>query len=338
MNEFEKDDLYQHLYVLKDMGKVRFVRGTMYVLSKDMIPVAYSATKGIFTTLSKRYAEVHGIGKKEYNKISKKILEILSGRSMTVREINEAMEGSSKISPMINLMCDSGLLIRSTPKAGWRSNLHTYQPMEEYFPGLDLFSKEEDEARREVVERYLSAFGPVSTVDISWWTGFTKTETRSILEELEEDITQISISGMDDRFYLLSSDERSLKATRGGGRPQVTLLPGLDPYLMGYKDRNRYLDKRYNDYVFDRSGNGAASIMVDGNVAGVWDFEEKPKPLVKIYLFKKVIKDVKSEIRNRAQEIGRFIADGEVKVKECKKMKPLSKRTAGGFMSPLKDC
>ncbi len=338
MNNFEREDLNQFLYTLRDLGKIRFVRGTMYVLTKEMIPIAFSATKGIFSSLSERYAQYHGINKREYNRLSKKVLNLLSGQSMTVTEIKEALGDPSKISPMINLMCDSGLLIRSTPRAGWKSNLHTYQPMDEYFPGIDLYSYDEDEARRAIVKRYIATFGPVSTIDISWWTGFTKTETRGILEELEDEILQISISGVDDRNYLLESDERSLKSTRGGSRPLVTLLPQLDPYIMGYKDRERYLDKKYNDYIFDRSGNGVATIMVDGNIVGVWDFEEKPKALVKFYLFKKVLKDSKSEIRKKAQEIGTFIAESDVKVKECKRMKPLSKRTAGGFMSPLKGC
>ncbi len=209
--------------------------------------------------------------------------------------------------------------------------------MDEYFPGLDLYSYDEEEARREVVKRYLAAFGPVSTVDISWWTGFTKTEIRGILEELDDDVTSILITGEDNRYFILNSDEKSLRTTRRGKKPIVNLLPFLDPYVMGYKDRKRYLDKKYNDYIFDRSGNAAASIMMDGDIVGVWDFEDKPKAMVKIYLFKKVIKDVKSEIRKKAQEIGSFIADSDVKVKECKSMKPLPKRTAGGFMSPLKD-
>jgi hypothetical protein len=337
-NNFEKEDLNQHLYTLKNLGKIRFVRGTTYVLTKEMIPIAYSATKGIFSTLSERYAEYHGINRKEYNKISKKVLELLQGKSMSASEIKDNLGNTSKISPVINLMCDSGLIIRSTPRSGWKSNLHTYQPLDEYFPGLDLFSIKENEARREVVKRYIAGFGPASAMDISWWTGFTKTEIRRILEELEEDINQISIIGEDDRYYILNSDDRSLRITRGGGKPQVTLLPGLDPYIMGYKIRDRYLDEKHFNYIFDRSGNGAASIMIDGNIVGVWDYEEKPKSLVKIYLFKKVIKDMKSEIRAKAEDIGKFIADGEVKVKECKTMKPLSKRTAGSFMSPLKDC
>jgi len=41
---------------------------------------------------------------------------------------------------------------------------------------------------------------------------------------------------------------------------------------------------------------------------------------------------------SKAQKIGRFIADKEVTVKECDSMIPLKRRTAGGFMSPLKSC
>jgi hypothetical protein len=123
-----------------------------------------------------------------------------------------------------------------------------------------------------------------------------------------------------------------------GKKPIVILLPILDPYIMGYKDRERYLDMDYYDYVFDRSGNGASTIMVDGKIIGIWDYADKPQPSVKIHLFKEVDKNVKNDIDSRAKKIGRFIADSKVQIKECKKMVPLPKRTAGAVMSPLKEC
>jgi hypothetical protein len=336
MNNFEKEDLNQQLYTLKNLGKIRFVRGTMYVLTKDMIPVAYSATKGIFSTLSKKYAEYHGITDKEFKKTSKQITEILHGESMTTSEISKALNSKSKISPVINLMCDSGLLIRSTPKAGWRSNLHTYQSMDKYFPGLDLFSIPEYGARKEVVKQYIASFGPVSTIDISWWTGFTKTEIRKIVDDIKKEITEVNIADRSHRYYILKSHEKPLRSTKLGKKPYVILLPILDPYIMGYKVRDRYLDDKYFKFIFDRSGNATSSILVNGKIAGVWSLEENLESIVKIHLFKKALKDIKSEIRNKAKNIGEFIVDGVVKVKECKKMVPLDKRTAGSFMVPLK--
>jgi len=45
-----------------------------------------------------------------------------------------------------------------------------------------------------------------------------------------------------------------------------------------------------------------------------------------------------NEIYLRAQDIGRFVADREVKIRECDSMIPLTRRTAGGVMSPLRGC
>jgi hypothetical protein len=337
MKNFEKDDLNQQLYTLKNLGKIRFVRGTMYVLSKDMIPVAYSAIQGIFSSLSKKYAEFHKITNKEYKKTSKQIIELLQGKSMSTSEINNSLNSKSKISPVINIMCDSGLLIRSTPKAGWRSNLHTYQSMDEYFPGMNLFSIPEHAARKQIVYNYIGCFGPVTTIDISWWTGFTKTEIRKIIDDIKQDISEVKIAESDSRYFIKKSDKASLRSTKSGKKPIVTLLPILDPYIMGYKNRDRYLDEMYFDYIFDRSGNGTSTIMVNGKIMGVWGLKENKESIVKIYFFKKVAKDIKSEIRNKAKAIGEFIVDGEVKVRESKKMVPLTKRTAGSFMSPLKE-
>ena len=88
----------------------------------------------------------------------------------------------------------------------------------------------------------------------------------------------------------------------------VNLLPPLDPYLMGYKERERYLDNQHYNLVFDRSGNSTSTILVDGRVAGVWDFSDKPKPTVKVFLFHALEKKVLRVVESRARAIGKFIA------------------------------
>jgi hypothetical protein len=118
----------------------------------------------------------------------------------------------------------------------------------------------------------------------------------------------------------------------------VNLLPALDSYIMGYKERERFLSPQHRDKVFDRSGNATSPILLDGKVVGVWDFTADKKPSVKILLFEQVENSILTEIYSKAQKIGRFIADKEVTVKECDSMIPLTRRTAGGFMSPLKNC
>jgi hypothetical protein len=76
----------------------------------------------------------------------------------------------------------------------------------------------------------------------------------------------------------------------------------------------------------------------NGGAIGVWGFTGDPNPTVKPLLFRKVEEMAFEERRRKAKEIGEFIADKEVRIKECESMVPLTHRTAGGVMSPLKGC
>ena len=132
---------------------------------------------------------------------------------------------------------------------------------------------------------------------------------------------------------MLSSDEKLLKSMKIPKKTVINLLPILDPYLMGYKDRLRYLNQEHYNYVFDRSGNATNTILIDGRIMGVWDFIE---PFVKLFLFGNIESSSFDEIYCKTKSIGAFILGKQVTVKECDSMIPLTQRTAGGFMSPLK--
>jgi hypothetical protein len=128
-----------------------------------------------------------------------------------------------------------------------------------------------------------------------------------------------------------------MEATGLPKKKNVNLLPVLDPYIMGYEERERYLDPEYYDNVFDFNGNAAPTILIDGRVVGVWDFKDDAKQLVRIFLFEDVERDALKEIHVKALGIGKFISGKEVQIKECDSMVPLTRRTAGGYMSPLKE-
>ncbi len=135
---------------------------------------------------------------------------------------------------------------------------------------------------------------------------------------------------------MLQSDRERAEAIKLPREPAINLLPSLDPYLMGYKERERYLEQEHYDLVFDRSGNVTSTILVDGRVIGVWDFAAGKEPLIKIFLFQEIGKSLRDAILTKAERLGEFIAEAEVKVEECESMVPLTDRTAGSVMSPLK--
>ena len=334
---FTRNQLDAELYEKRSLGKIRCVRKTVYVLPKEMISIAYSATRMTVDLAYERYSRYLGVTQQEYTKLSQRILQLLKGGGMTGKEVKNELKTDLNVSAVLNLMCDQGLLIRGNPRAGWKSSLHTYYPFHDYFPEVNLNEPSEDRARALLVRYYLGSFGPVTENDISWWTGLNKTAIERALKKLGEQVASVKIDGFVGAFFVLQSDMALKKASAPENRV-VNLLPALDSYIMGYKERERYLSRQHYDKVFDRSGNATSTILLDGKVMGIWDFTSDKKPVVKILLFEQVENSVLTEIYSQAQKIGKFISDKEVTVKECTSMLPLTHRTAGGFMSPLKGC
>ena len=335
--KFEKEDLIEELYLKRNLGKIRCMRKTLHILPKEMIPIAYAATREMVDKVSKRYVEFR-VSAAKYEEFSQTILELLKVREMTAAEIKKALRTQLDVSAILYRMCDQGLLIRGQPEKGWKDQRHKYALFHEYFPTIDLSKLKESEARTWLINQYMRAFGPVTEQDIKWWTGFSKTMVQKALNRVHSKIDHVKISPLKGEFLILHSDRVLIQKAELADKQTVNLLPSLDPYLMGYKKRERYLQLDYYDYVFDRSGNCTLTILLDGRVIGVWDFTGDTEPSVKLFLFKEMNKRVLREIYEKARGIGQFMVEKEVLIKECDSMVPLTQRPAGGVMSPLNYC
>jgi hypothetical protein len=336
-SDFTRDKLDEELYVKRTLGKIRCVRTTVHVLPKETIPIAFAATKSIVEPNSEDFLRYTGtVTKNQYEEASRGILDILKGSGMSTVQIKKHLGTKLNVSPIVNLMCDQGLLMRGRSDKGWKSNTHTYYLFSDYFPGMDLDAVDPAQARELTVRQYLACYGPATVKDISWWSGFTMTEVRRILQSLARETAEVEIPEVKGTYLMLATDKAALERLGPSEQSAVNLLPALDPYLMGYKDRERYLDYKYYEMVFDRSGNSTSTILIDGRVAGVWDFSEGPEPTVKIFLFQQVNKALLRVLESRARAIGQFIGDKPAAVQMCDKMVPLPQRNAGGFMSPLR--
>jgi hypothetical protein len=332
INNFSKDALDREI-IEKRLVKIRCVRKTVHIIPKENVSIVFSATKDVVRITSEKYYKYMGITENEYLEISESILKLLENKGMNTSEIKKELNTKINLSPIINYMCDVGILIRGLSKGGWKSNTHTYYRMDKYLPDVNLNQYNEEESRKRLVEQYLSSFGPVTATDISWWAGFPKTEVKRIVSSLDS-MDYVNISGLGE-YIVYSNDKNLLENEKENTKPEINLLPNLDPYIMGYKERDRYLEKGYYNYIFDRSGNATSIIINNGKIIGVWDFEEKPTPEVKVFVFEEQ-KDIIKGIEKKADAMGRFVFNQRAGIKICKDMTPLDKRTAGGFMTPLK--
>jgi hypothetical protein len=111
------------------------------------------------------------------------------------------------------------------------------------------------------VRRWLAAYGPGTERDLRWWTGWTARDVRRALARVQA--VDVDLDG-----------EPGLALAADLGReepvaPWAALLPGLDPAVMGWKERDWFLGS-HGPRLFDANGNAGPTVWWDGRVVGGW--------------------------------------------------------------------
>jgi hypothetical protein len=313
------------------------MRRTLFIETKEMIPIVHAATFKLIEKSFEKYMEFRGITQTEYHDISNQILNILKGKELSAAEIRKKLNSKLDVPGIIQVMCNNRLLIRAKPIKDWKDRRNRYSIFNENFPDVDINTLSEEQAIQILVDKYLKAYGPATESDISWWSGLTKTKIRKSLNKLESQLIRIQISKLKGDYLLYENDIDNLENVVINQKPTLIFLPQLDPYPMGYKERDRYIDKNKSKYVFDKSGNITSAILLNGVIIGIWDTDNKDKPLTKFHLFQPLEQELKELLFSKAEKVGKFFFDEDVEITECKSMLPLTERNAGGFMTPLKN-
>ncbi len=334
---FEKEQLDEALYDRSTLAKLRGVRTTIYVHTRTNLPTVYAASASLTRDASRKYMLRRGIDEKGFEELSHAVLELLADEDRSTAELRRALDSDLDISALLYHMCDLGLLLRRRPLRSWRDRSFCYGRFDRYYPDVDLNAISEEKALVELVRQHLVGFGPLLEEDVYWWFGLSRAKIRYALDALKGETEMIEIDGLEGAHIILGNQREFLERHEKDRRGIVNLLPMLDSYLMGYQVRQRYLDPCHTGYVFDRSGNATSTILLDGKIIGVWDFEHDNPPIMKLYFFEELPSGLREKVGAHAARTGAFIAGDDADIRFCASMVPLPQRTAGGFMKPLKD-
>jgi hypothetical protein len=294
---FEREALETALYEQRMLVKLLCMRVTLHVVPSDEFPSFFQAFSlhrtrseterfGAFLVQAglcrDREVESFLVG------LQRQVLDVLAENGpSTVRQINQAVPqlktkikhsegkayaGEFSVGSYLipNIMAARGLLVRTRTRGTWRSNLHEYAPLSDWVPDLEIESVTPEEARAWLVRRYLEGFGPASFDDVQWWTGFTKGETREALNSLGDEVMEVAVEELGDAYLMVREDHQQLRSFVAPDAPYVLLLPCLDPYIMGYRGRDRFLAPEHRTKLFDRAGNAVPTVWVNGRLAGAW--------------------------------------------------------------------
>ena len=153
------------------------------------------------------------------------------------------------------------------------------------------------QAAAELAGRWLQRFGPATTVDLQWWMGWTVARTKQALADCGAVGAEL-----DDGPGWLAADDPPIDPVE----QWVAVLPGLDPTIMGWKQRDWYLPSTSVE-VFDSAGNGGPSLWVDGRVVGAW--AQTRDGTIHTHYFERVAAARRREIDQRINELKSWIGD-----------------------------
>jgi Winged helix DNA-binding domain len=189
----------------------------------------------------------------------------------------------------------TGQMLRGRPSS-WINGAYAYADAESWLPG-GLGELDAQQAAAELANRWLQRFGPGTTADLQWWMGWTVRRTKQALTDCGA--VEAELEG--EAGWLAAEDP-----PLGPVEPWVAVLPGLDPTIMGWKQREWYLPKTSME-VFDTVGNGGPSLWVDGRVVGAW--AQSKDGSIHTHYFERVAASRRREIDQRIEQLKSWVGD-----------------------------
>ena len=306
--------LYEDRTLVRTLG----MRRTMFVVPLDLVPVVQAAvTEALVPGERRRAAKmVEGAGIAADGAVWLAAMEaetlavLADGKELTGAEVSKLVEGLNHQIPVgegktwagtvgmttrvLFLLATEQRIARGRPKGSWTSSQYRWSPMETWLPG-GVPRMPAEAARAELARRYLATYGPATTADLKWWTGWTLGQTRAAVAAAGA--VEVALAGAVEgpgQRGRPAAGRPPAAAAAGTGRkgsgaepaatgwiladdlgpvptpkPWVALLPSLDPTTMGWQERGWYLGP-HGPALFDRNGNAGPTVWADGRVIGGW--------------------------------------------------------------------
>jgi hypothetical protein len=273
------------LYVDRRLVRTLCMRRTMFVVPVEAVPIVQAAVTDALVPGERRRTvqmiEQAGIAADGAAWLAAAeaatLAELMERREATGAELAKAVPGLAQQIPLAEgksyattvgvstrvlfALSTAQRIVRGRPKGSWTSSQYRWSPMEVWLPdGMPRLDPAA--ARAELVRRYLAGFGPATTADVKWWTGWTVAYTRAALAAAGA--VEVAMAG-GATGWVLPDDVAPVRAPGHW----VAFLPSLDPTTMGWQQRGWYLGD-HGPALFDRNGNAGPTVWVDGRIAGGW--------------------------------------------------------------------
>src|SRR5260370_4314596 len=168
-----------------------------------------------------------------------------------------------------------------------------------------------EKAERELLVKYLRAFGPTTLQDFALWAGMYVRDAKPIWQSEAENLVQVDVESW--KASILQSDLPDLEKAELD-EPVVRLLPYFDSFLLGHKSHRNIVDQGNHKKIYRNQGWSSPVLLVDGISQTTWPHEHNKGFLsVHVTPFSRISSGVSSRIKEEASDLGRFLECSDVK-------------------------
>ena len=245
--------------------RTHILRPTWHFVSADdiywMLDLSGPQVKRIVTSYVKKY----GYDAKKLDQTNAAIQKILAGNNhLTREEIMQELSITKTPSPdhlsgPIMMYAELDGLVCNGKMNGKQM---TYALLEERVPKTQGRLTQE-EGLIKLALRYFESHGPATLLDFSWWSGFSPTSCKNIINAIELQLNSITI---EDQKYWFKNDI----STEDDFRESIHFLPAFDEILISYKSREASILPEHQPKAFTNNGIFKPIILENSKVIGTW--------------------------------------------------------------------
>jgi hypothetical protein len=321
---FEDKLLDKALFEDKSLVKTWVMRGTLHIVPSAELPVYNRSLRRMWFEHHGRFMRAPDwppIGQRR-NLIYPRIMQALTTKPLKRKDLGDKVRFFLKddSQPYERLFSGWGGILKETAYEGLTVHAEPcerescFARLNQWLPKIELNDVSEEEAQKRLLIRYLRGYGPATQQDFSLWSGLMAGDAKKAIENASSLLKQTRVEGAKGQFWILKEDIKVLDSIDPAEPAPTRLLPKFDSILLGHKDRNRIITDQHKKLVFKpKAGDIAATVLIDGQIAGTWRHTRKRHALaVAIKPFGKMAKDDLVEVEQQARELSQYMRAEEL--------------------------
>jgi len=244
------------------------MRGTIHMVAADDLRPFLSVLGPVNLAAGRRRREQLGLTEALCARAVDALQEVLAGgRALTRAEIvaeladhGVVIDLKTQQPPHLLAFAANSALICRGPDAV--RDEPTYVLLDEWLKPSDAASPDRERALHQLAERYFTAYGPATAVDLAAWSGLPAADANAAFDLVRDSLDDVGYD--DQRLFVRRGAEPAPPE-----RPH-SLLARFDPYLLGHRSRELILDPAFAKLVNAGGGMIAQTMLNAGRVVGTW--------------------------------------------------------------------